>query len=93
MRIAPLISRFACFGLTVLQLSITAAASPEIVVGISTIEVRDEVRQRNLTTEIWYAAAPGAKAEGFSKVLPIAQIEVAPHAKRLDPTLGVGARM
>jgi predicted dienelactone hydrolase len=80
MRIALLTSRLACLGIFALHLSITAAASPEVVVGISTIDVRDELRKRTLTTEIWYAAAPGVKAEGFSKVLPIAQIQVAPNA-------------
>jgi predicted dienelactone hydrolase len=80
MRITSVISALGCLCFLTLPGGVTSAAGPEAVVGISTIEIRDELRRRKITTEIWYAAAPGVKAEGFSKVLPIAQIQVAPDA-------------
>ncbi len=59
--------------------SIHVQAAP-IVVGTSTVNISDAPRGRALTTQIWFEAAAGSKASGFSPLLPIADIAIATNA-------------
>ncbi len=57
-----------------------AAAAASMVVGTATLPITDAARGRTLTTEIWFEAAAGSKASGFSPLLPIAKIDIATSA-------------
>jgi predicted dienelactone hydrolase len=58
----------------------TLSTNYAATVGTRTLAIKDTERGRNLTTEIWFQADSSAKAEGFSPILPIAAIQLAPNS-------------
>jgi predicted dienelactone hydrolase len=54
------------------------------IVGTHSISIKDTVRNRNLTTEIWFQAGANAKADNFSPILPIASISIASNSEPSD---------
>ena len=69
-RVAVLVTLLAC-----------AATQPaNAVVGTQTLDFSDAARGRKLTSELWFSAAPGTRAESFSVLLPITAIEIARNA-------------
>jgi predicted dienelactone hydrolase len=81
-----LVNTFAATLLVMATMAFTAqVALAQTVVGTSTLEIKDSARNRNLTTEIWFSAASGSQAQGFSPLLPIAAIDIARNAQP-DPT-------
>ena len=67
-------------GLMLLGPATHAAAQTDLIVGTATIEMKDESRSRVLTSEIWFPAGPGTKAEEFAVLPPLAAIAMTPKA-------------
>ncbi len=57
------------------------AARANITVGTTTIEMKDASRNRAVTSELWFEAAPGSRAEDFSVLPPLAAISIARNAQ------------
>lgn len=50
-------------------------------VGTASLEVESKTHARKFVAEVWFAAAPGAKAEDFSPRAPLRSIAIARNAK------------
>lgn len=62
-------------------LAATAAAGQGKTVGTFSIEIDDKPRTRKFVSELWFEAAPGARAEDFAVRPPLRAISIARNAE------------
>jgi predicted dienelactone hydrolase len=74
------LSRTLTLALVALPLSAALAQTP-MVVGTVSIEMNDTSRSRPFTSEVWFEAAEGVKAESFAPLPPIEPLIIARQAK------------
>lgn len=67
--------------LLALPVSAAALAQQPIVVGTKSIEMNDAGRSRPFTSEVWFEAADGVKAESFTALPPIEPLMIAPQSQ------------
>ena len=67
--------------LTALLLAANGAHASELVVGTTTLDLKDATRGRSVVTELWFEAAPGTAAESFTPLPPLQALALATSAK------------